>query len=137
MSAFVTKTILVALSLLLVASDYNSNATKVRVKNNLDEGKTLTLSCTYNAANNTKSAPVDGVLQSNQIKEFSFNSIATPSIDCTFKWKDTSHLFPIYVDYRDNPYCLTECTWSIKPDRPCRVDPNYSEIIYYCDTWIK
>ncbi|XP_028771151.1 uncharacterized protein LOC114742091 [Neltuma alba] len=136
MSINLMKTILLAVSVLLIASDY-SDATKSRVENNLDKGQTLTLSCTYYAANKTKIVTVAGVLGSNQVKEFSLDPKVTPTINCTFKWEGASdHFFPIYSDLRDNPYCLTECTWSIKQDRPCRVDPNNSQITYYCDTWI-
>ncbi|XP_028786186.1 S-protein homolog 2-like [Neltuma alba] len=137
MSVNLVKAILLALSLLLIASDYSDAASKTRVKNNLDGGKTLTLNCTvYGANGGTKTATPAEVLGSSQVKEFSLDPSATPSIDCTFKWDGKSHGFPIYVDYRDNPYCQPECTWSIKQDKPCRVDPNNSQIIYYCDSWI-
>ncbi|KAI9072812.1 hypothetical protein K1719_045215 [Acacia pycnantha] len=127
--------LLITLSLLLVASDYG-NAAKVRVKNNLEEGQTLTLSCSYYIADNNKTATVAGVLSGDQVKELSLVPDVTTSVDCSFTWGGSSHLFLLYSQYRDGSYCVPECTWSIKQDRPCRVDPNNSQIKYYCDSWI-
>ncbi|KAK4275817.1 hypothetical protein QN277_018837 [Acacia crassicarpa] len=127
--------LLITLSLLLAASDYG-NATKVRVKNDLEEGQILTLSCSYYIADNTKTATVTGVLSGDQVKELSLDPNTTTTIDCSFKWGSSSYLFLLYSEYRDYPYCVPECTWSIKQDRPCRVDPNNSQIKYYCNSWI-
>ncbi|KAI9072819.1 hypothetical protein K1719_045222 [Acacia pycnantha] len=138
--------LLITLSLLLVASDYGNaakvrvkkrkasdygNAAKVRVKNNLEEGQTLTLSCSYYIADNNKTTTVAGVLSGDQVKELSLVPDVTTSVDCSFTWGGSSHLFLLYSQYRDLSYCDTECTWSIKQDRPCRVDPNNSQIKYY------
>lgn len=136
MCANLMKSVLLAFSIfLIIASDYSCYATKAIVKNNLEQGQTLTLSCTYYTADKRETTKVAGVLGSNQAKELSLDPNVTKTVTCKFAWGSTSHSFDVYSEYRDEYYCITECTYSIKQDSVCKVDPNDSNIIYYCDPW--
>ncbi|KAF7814535.1 leguminosin group486 secreted peptide [Senna tora] len=115
---------------LLLASSSNSNTnntnvaqgfgrkTHVKVNNFLDNDLDLTLHC--------KSADDDlgvQILRYDQNFEWSFvvNVFGTTLFYCSFQWEGEFHHFDIYKAERDFFLC-EDCIWSIKQDRPCRLD---------------
>ncbi|KAI9089894.1 hypothetical protein K1719_028864 [Acacia pycnantha] len=131
--------VLVVLLLVVALSDSNvlvHGESHVKVVNNLEGHLNLTLSCEYyNDADNKK--PVESVLGSSEVQDFSLDRDHIPftAIDCTFKWPGASHLFAIYVNYRDYAYCRTSCTWSIKQDQPCMIDADNFPDLNSCQRW--
>ncbi|KAI4325423.1 hypothetical protein MLD38_030826 [Melastoma candidum] len=53
--------------------------------------------------------------------------------DCTFKWDDVVHSYPIYIQTRD--FCKNfKCTWAILDDGPCLLQLN-KEDSRICYRW--
>ncbi|KAI4331386.1 hypothetical protein MLD38_029577 [Melastoma candidum] len=52
---------------------------------------------------------------------------------CRFKFNDESHLYPIYLQKRDQYNCFT-CYWFITKNGPCRNPSNYTR--NECHSWV-
>ncbi|KAI4331383.1 hypothetical protein MLD38_029574 [Melastoma candidum] len=55
-------------------------------------------------------------------------------IDCSFKFNDEAHLFPIYLQPRDEFDCM-DCYWKITKAGPCRTDEDHN-VAKPCDRWV-
>lgn len=100
----------------------------VYIYNRLEIGPTLTVHCWSkdNDLGNQDIRPKD-------FWSFSFmlDISGNTQFNCTFKWNDETHRFPIYDQMRDRWACQI-CNWTINPVRPCRMrDANNAA----CYSW--
>ncbi|KAI4325425.1 hypothetical protein MLD38_030828 [Melastoma candidum] len=99
----------------------------VHIYNFLDLGPTLTVHCwsKNDDLGEQELPPKDSW-------EFSFklDFFGRTRFDCTFKWNDEVHRFPIYVQMRDNWACLN-CTWVIYQAGPCRQNTGSNDVCYH------
>lgn len=54
---------------------------------------------------------------------------------CKFDWNGGSYWFDIYIQLRDNPYCVKNCDWLIIPNGACRKVEGVPHAVDKCFPW--